>query len=130
MNTYEQNLYNSIKEKTNLNNLDYSNINSYNNKNKLEILVLAIKWACQSQTIAAIEAGRKVISHFEEEWLRDNFILTSMKTIDINDAWEVRRLLEITKGMIPILTEEVLNYVKISENAEKDELVQDFENSN
>ena len=128
MNIYEQNLYNSIQKMTHMNNINYVELKSYTNDNKLKILILAIQWACQSQTYAAIEAGRKVFSYFEEDWLKEYFISASMNAIDINDEWEARRILELTKERIPSLTEEVLNYVKASENTEKDELVQDFGN--
>lgn len=126
MNIYEQNLNNVVKKELGELYVEYGKINTCSDSNKKKILKLAIEWCCKSQNYSAIQAGRNLVSFFERNWLADNILCISVKTIDINDEWETRRLFEVIEVFTPNIKNDFCNMIEKSQNPEKNEIISDF----
>lgn len=77
----------------------YSNIKSLNElpiEKAREILAILLGFACKGQTHAYINIARKLILQIPLDWLLENFKIVVVATIDLNDEWEYRRLLELS----------------------------------
>lgn len=126
MNSYVIRLYDSLKKSIKMEGFNIDMLNTYSSDAKKIILKIAVQWACQSQNLSAIEAGRMVISKFESGYLKENLMKTCILYIDLNDGWEARRMLEIFKLFNPSEISSAIELINNSENEEKKDLCLDF----
>jgi len=60
-----------------------------------EILKYFLVISCQAQNMPNILHGRRAIHELPQPWLRENLARVSESTLDLTNAWEYRRLLEL-----------------------------------
>lgn len=107
----------------------YSNIKSLNElpiDKAREILSILLEFACKGQTHAYINISRKLILQIPLNWLLDNFIIVVETTIDLNDEWEYRRLLELASYISKELLKWGVDIGLNSKNTEINEAAEDF----
>ena len=59
------------------------------------IVAELIGWACKPQNESSIRIARDCLKQFPIEWVSLRIKQTTIKSIDITDEWEYRRLLEL-----------------------------------
>lgn len=58
---------------------------------------LILEFCCKSQHTAGIMVGRKAFARLPQSWLSLNLQLAINSTVDLENPWEYRRLLELLK---------------------------------
>lgn len=106
-------------------NLD--NINDYEYDCAEKILRVLLRYSCLSQNHANITISRALICKINAEWLKTHYKEVAMSTIDFNDDWEYRRLLEVIDESMPEYLKWAINIGKESNNEEIREIAQGFE---
>lgn len=107
----------------------YSNIKSLNElpiDKAREILSILLEFACKGQTHAYINISRKLILQIPLNWLLENFIIVVETTIDLNDEWEYRRLLELASYISKELLKWGVDIGLNSKDTEINEAAEDF----
>lgn len=109
--------------------------NSYNNMVGLdslpldkarEILTILLGFACEAQNIANITIARGLILQIPSKWLLDNLKSVAEETIDFNDDWEYRRLLELVECISKELLKWAVELGLNSNDIEIKEVAEDF----
>lgn len=107
----------------------YSNIKSLNElpiDKAREILSILLEFACKGQTHAYINISRKLILQIPLNWLLENFIIVVETTIDLNDEWEYRRMLELASYISKELLKWGVDIGLNSKDTEINEAAEDF----
>ncbi|SMF75423.1 hypothetical protein SAMN05661091_1200 [Paenibacillus uliginis N3/975] len=101
-------------------------ISEYPPETGLKLLIVLIEYACKGTNIGPILLARSQIKKIPSCWLVSFFPEATKQSVDFNDEWEFRRLLELVHEAVPQLLK---NYVEIglaSENKEVKEAAEDF----
>jgi len=101
-----------------------NNIDEFPQDKGREILAVLLDYACKGQTHAYIYIARRLILQIPNKWIMENFIPVANHSIECNDDWEYRRLLELTE----LISKELLlwgisigynsNYIGVKEASE------------
>ena len=62
-----------------------------------KIVGLLLSYACQSQNDRPITLGRTYLTMFSREWITSRIMKVAPGVLDLNDDWEYRRLMEVSK---------------------------------
>jgi len=104
-----------------------NNINGYSNDRAEKILRVLLEYSCLSQNHANITISRELICKINAEWLKSHYKEVAISTINFNDDWEYRRLLEVIDESMPDYLKWAINIGKGSNNEEIREIAQEFE---
>ncbi|UNK17386.1 hypothetical protein MNQ98_23360 [Paenibacillus sp. N3/727] len=101
-------------------------ISEYPPETGLKLLVVLIEYACKGQNIGPITLAQSQIKKIPSSWLVSFFPEAARKSIDFEDEWEFRRLLELVHEAIPHLLKKYVEIGLASENEEVKEAAEDF----
>ncbi len=62
-----------------------------------KIVGLLLSYACQSQNDRSITLGRTYLTMFSIEWITGRIMKVAPAALDLNDYWDYRRLMEVSK---------------------------------
>lgn len=62
-----------------------------------KIVGLLLSYACQSQNDRPITLGRTYLTMFSRGWISDRIMKVAPEVLDLNDYWDYRRLMEVSK---------------------------------
>lgn len=65
------------------------------NLSSLEDLRIAVRRACEPTYVPYIEQGRSLVLGMSRPWVMQNIERTAVESLNLNDFWEYRRLLEL-----------------------------------
>src|SRR5690348_205010 len=65
------------------------------------ILQFVLEFACDAQNAGAIRAGRTAFQRIPKKWLAMHLQDAVEHTLDLNDEWHYRRLLELLENTMP-----------------------------
>lgn len=96
MNTYEKWIADSINKIANKE-IFYNTDMIMRDSEEISANIVAelIGWACKPQNESSIRIARDCLKQFPIEWVSLRIKQTTIKSIDITDEWEYRRLLEL-----------------------------------
>ena len=96
MNTYEKWIADSINKIANKE-IFYNTDMMMRDSEEISANIVAelIGWACKPQNESSIRIARDCLKQFPIEWVSLRIKQTTIKSIDITDEWEYRRLLEL-----------------------------------
>ena len=96
MNTYEKWIADSINKIANKE-IFYTTDMIMRDSEEISANIVAelIGWACKPQNESSIRIARDCLKQFPIEWVSLRIKQTTIKSIDITDDWEYRRLLEL-----------------------------------
>jgi hypothetical protein len=89
-------------------------------------LAIALKYACQGQSMRSISKGRNDISLMPIDWVRANIERIADSVLNLNDEWEYRRFLELCHELDQNLLRNLISRGLVSDNEEVREVAQDF----
>lgn len=78
--------------------VDLERLDSMPDRQARLIVSTILSFACDAQNIMAITAGRYAFARLPPTWLSRNFMSVASTTIDFEDEWQYRRLLELLEG--------------------------------
>ncbi len=88
-------------------------------------LEIILEFACCSQHYGSISAGRRTLDRLPSKWLDSNLESTVLKVINLNDEYELRRLLEALKSR-PVLRGRIVDLGMQSESREIVEAAREY----
>lgn len=91
-----------------------------------KVLAVLVEFACYSQNLTMIELARNKIKTIPSNWLMKYFPEVAKKSINFEDEWEYRRLLELLSEATPILLKWGVELGVNSTNEEVREAAEDF----
>ena len=109
--------------------------NAYNWVEKIDELPLAIgkkilseilETGCKAQNEANIMLGRRTAKRLPRYWLFDHLEEVALSSIDIDDEWEYRRLIELIQEAEPKLMKKFIELGLSSKGAEIREAAEDY----
>lgn len=74
----------------------------------LRVLGIVLEFACSSQHIGAIRAGRAAFEKIPRTWLAMHLHDAVGQALDLTDEWHYRRLLELLMDLMPDMFEHYL----------------------
>lgn len=86
----------------------------------------ALSFACQTQNVANIELGRAALIAAPRDWVLARLVSAARAELNLEDPWEVRRLLEIASELDQSLLQTLLADFRGSHDAEIREAAADF----
>ncbi len=92
----------------------------------LKILRVLLENACLAQNVGVITLAREKIKEIQKEWLINYLSEGVEKSINLEDEWEYRRLLELLIEILPELFNYYINIGLCSDNIEVAEVARDF----
>jgi len=104
-----------------------NDINDYPNDRAEKVLRVLLEYSCLSQNHANITISRSLICKINVEWLKSHYKEVAINTINFNDDWEYRRLLEVIDESMPDYLKWAINIGKGSNNEEIREISLEFE---
>lgn len=63
-----------------------------------QIASVILRFACRAQHAGSIVAGRNAFKRLPADWLSAHLSSLTIRAINLNDAWEYRRFLELLSG--------------------------------
>lgn len=69
----------------------------------IKILTLLVEYACRAQNLSPIVLARDKIKTIPSKWLIKYLPEVAKKTINFEDEWEYRRMLELVSEAVPML---------------------------
>lgn len=91
-----------------------------------DIVSELVAWACTPTHILPISIARDCLKQFPIEWVSLKIKQTALKSIDITDDWDYRRLLELSEIISPDLLEWAIKLGEKSSNLDILEAADDF----
>ncbi len=91
-----------------------------------EVVRLIVQFACASQHVGGIQAGRNAFSKLPQEWAARTLQEVIGKSLNLEDAWEYRRLLELLQHVGFRILREFVEVGLKSKNPEVREAATDF----
>lgn len=85
-----------------------------------------VSWACRPTNIMPISIARNCLKQFPADWVSEKIKQTVFNSIDINDYWDYRRLLEITEIISADLLKWAITLGEKSDDFDIIEAVSDF----
>jgi hypothetical protein len=73
-----------------------------------KILGVMLSSACDATNIGVIVAGRSIIAQLPHAWLKAHLIEVARTTLNLNEEFEFRRLLELLREVQPTLMADVI----------------------
>ena len=101
-------------------------IASFEKEEAVRILSIILRFSCDAQNIGTIAAGRSAFKRLPAEWLRTNLPANVDQSINLDDSWPYRRLLEILKETNSGLLDAYINRGLESKDPEVKEAAEDF----
>jgi hypothetical protein len=69
-------------------------IESFEHERAYRIVNIILRFCCTSQHIGGITAGKNAFKALPRRWVSENLRSIAERAIDLDDAWDYRRLLE------------------------------------
>lgn len=91
-----------------------------------DIIGKLVSWACQPTHIMLISIARDCLKQFPTDWVSEKIKQTVFNSIDINDYWDYRRLLEISEIISIDLLKWAITLGEKSDDLDIIEAVNDF----
>ena len=91
-----------------------------------KVVGILLQGACQSQHIGNIQASREALARIPRDWLKSVLIPTISKSLNIEDEWEYRRLLELLKELSPEIMPPFIEQGLASQDLGIHEAAEDF----
>ena len=85
-----------------------------------------VGWACKPQNIMPISIARDCLKQFPVEWVSSKMKQTALKSIDITDDWDYRRLLELSEMISLDLLKWAITLGEKSDNSDILEAADDY----
>ena len=77
--------------------------------------------ACCGQNVLPIEISRELLLAFPKKWISSKIKKLAFRSIDINDDWDYRRLLELSE----LISKELLIWaIALSDNSENPDIIE------
>lgn len=99
---------------------------SFSKENSTGVISYLLKIGCQSTHIGNIRLGRESLASIPRSWLIERIYNIANQTLDLNDEWEYRRLLEIYQILDNGLLKSLCYLGKQSKNIAVQEAANDF----
>jgi hypothetical protein len=90
------------------------------------VLSVALSDACQAQNFHVLTEARQAMMRMPREWLLANLPAQIGKTLDLDDEWEFRRLLEVLEEHSEAMCRIYVAKAQVSKNPEILELAQEY----
>ena len=90
-------------------------------------LGLVLQFACEPSHMGGIMAGRAAFNRIAQDWMRLNIDQAISESLDLNDPWIYRRLLELLKPNENGLLRKYVEYGHRSSEPEVREAAEDFD---
>jgi len=74
---------------------DLGSVRAFGDKVAEDVLRFLVECACRSQSSDAIEQGRRGLQSLPRVWLFERLVEVSRSALDLDDEYELRRLLEV-----------------------------------
>lgn len=92
----------------------------------LDTLRGSLQLACTCQGLSRINQGRAAILALPRQWVLQEIERVAKESLDLNDEWEYRRLLELAESLDPALVQRLVAFGLASANIEVQEAADDF----
>ncbi len=99
---------------------------SFPQEKSVKVIAYLLKIGCQSTHIGNIRLGRESLASIPCNWLTERIHDIASQTLDLNDEWEYRRLLEIYEILDQGLLKNLCQLGKQSKNIAVQEAANDF----
>lgn len=91
------------------------------------VLEYLLGLACQAQHMEPIRLGRVAIGAIPRDWLLPRVMTVAKRCLDLEDEWDVRRLLELCRELSDPLFVEVVSRALRSRNPDVVEAAREFQ---
>ena len=105
---------------------DVDKIMSENDDVRTKIIGLLVESACCYTNVLPITIARDCLKQFPKDWVCEKIRQTVFDSINVNDYWDYRRLLELSKIISDDLLKWALSLGKDSDDIDIIEAVEDF----
>jgi hypothetical protein len=102
------------------------NIDSLKQNSAIQIVSLILQFCCTAQHIGSISAGRTAFNKLPRAWVIDNFRSIVEESVNLDDPWEYRRLLELLQHTYEDLFQAYVAIGLRSQSSEIRETASDF----
>lgn len=96
------------------------------NSPSLDDLRVAVRLACRPQNAWRIESGRRHVLAMPRDWVLQHIERTAAESLDSNDYWEYRRLLELAELLDISLVQRLVAVGLASTDSDVREAATDF----
>ncbi len=128
-NTFHLRFHQHLKEATGVSREQLDGLDAFSEDTIDRVLAFILDYGCQSQHVANIEVAREAMQKVPQLLIPAHLSKVIEDAIDLNDSWQVRRLLEMLELVSANQLARVVAIAKVSPDAEVREAALDFEKS-